>query len=142
MWDGTLTICILQSLQVISIHPSRVGWDQQLGARQCGFADFNPPIPCGMGPRGLHAGGRWRRFQSTHPVWDGTRSWRRRFRLTRNFNPPIPCGMGPLRGAYVALRRISIHPSRVGWDIRDMIGKTDTGQFQSTHPVWDGTSVT
>ena len=35
--------------------------------------DFNPPIPCGMGPASasMSANGI-SSFQSTHPVWDGT----------------------------------------------------------------------
>ena len=101
----------------ISIHPSRVGWDSlDIWTNLDSFA-----------------------FQSTHPVWDGTIS------VTVN----TPEGY------------ISIHPSRVGWDIKgeraklyprdfnppipcgmghDEIGHyLELGEFQSTHPVWDGT---
>ena len=56
----------------ISIHPSRVGWD----ARKL-YNDMEKFL-----------------FQSTHPVWDGTRSKFLRSYLPEHFNPPIPCGMG------------------------------------------------
>ena len=48
--------------------------------------------------------------------------------------------MGPKWGdAFDSIALISIHPSRVGWDIDDgeLVGVYDI--FQSTHPVWDGT---
>ena len=101
----------------ISIHPSRVGWDTAVilrtnqshlfqsthpvwdgtGSQNLSepiTKNFNPPIPCGMGPydTNVHA-------------------------CPRDFNPPIPCGMGlePQPAALIK-RTISIHPSRVGWD--------------------------
>ena len=37
----------------ISIHPSRVGWDNHTGGNQNDETYFNPPIPCGMGPLGI-----------------------------------------------------------------------------------------
>ena len=106
---------------MISIHPSRVGWDRRRRRAQ------------------MHAAA----FQSTHPVWDGTRRESNRMHAGKHFNPPIPCGMGRLRW-----RRnrewccISIHPSRVGWDFDRSHSRTWRKLFQSTHPVWDGTSST
>ena len=123
----------------ISIHPSRVGWDLRLLHLITRKSHFNPPIPCGMGPA------RWRRGQRE-----------------RHFNPPIPCGMGheihsakidslmisihPSRVGWDispiaagARRCISIHPSRVGWDYEAWFEDKDAEIFQSTHPVWDGT---
>ena len=79
----------------ISIHPSRVGWDRSVAATIC----------CTI------------RFQSTHPVWDGTE---RKERKTMTDN-------------------ISIHPSRVGWDLTCTLSNLPILRFQSTHPVWDGT---
>ena len=117
VWDGTFDSIVKVAVEEISIHPSRVGWDQQLGARQCGFADFNPPIPCGMGlvVVELHD-------------------------LIFHFNPPIPCGMGLSRiKRPCSVRLISIHPSRVGWDDVGFCHTTTSFRFQSTHPVWDGT---
>ena len=37
--------------------------------------------------------------------------------------------------------QISIHPSRVGWDIMDDVRSVVHQLFQSTHPVWDGTQA-
>ena len=101
--------------------------------------DFNPPIPCGMGPNAMMewasdnafqsthpvwdgtyasiASASFRRFQSTHPVWDGTVPSSPCTSAAAHFNPPIPCGMG--------LNRPVLRLIRDG--------------FQSTHPVWDGT---
>ena len=72
VWDGTgYDICGWYG-ERISIHPSRVGWDCS-GSRIYSHADdFNPPIPCGMGPAARSARHCARAFQSTHPVWDGT----------------------------------------------------------------------
>ena len=35
---------------------------------------------------------------------------------------------------------ISIHPPRVGWDLAYMMLHSGLQRFQSTHPVWGGTS--
>ena len=94
MWDGTRIAYGAVTQMEISIHPSRVGWDFRPLFVVVDVADFNPPIPCGMGPPAqtyIDDGGT---FQSTHPVWDGT--------VVR----PGSEGAGV----------ISIHPSRVGWD--------------------------
>ncbi len=48
--------------------------------------------------------------------------------------------MGPARANFGRdLKRISIHPSRVGWDPLPDPVPLDRLEFQSTHPVWDGT---
>ena len=78
----------------ISIHPSRVGWDEGLAAQE-------------------HS-----RDISIHPSRVGWDDSPKSVSLDSNyFNPPIPCGMG-LRQAFrlALLIFISIHPSRVGWD--------------------------
>ena len=49
VWDGTAYSIEGLSFQQISIHPSRVGWDLARRSAVHGAADFNPPIPCGMG---------------------------------------------------------------------------------------------
>ena len=56
-------------------------------------------------------------FQSTHPVWGGTRH-------------PIH---------HTPVNQISIHPPRVGWDYLYFKYVVDPRKFQSTHPVWGGT---
>ena len=146
----------------ISIHPSRVGWDMECSSDEQLLAHFNPPIPCGMGLGAIWTTAILSTFQSTHPVWDGTKGgvtilrdgyisihpsrvgWdgNKSHSLPHHcyfnppipcgmgppaplntpatpcyFNPPIPCGMGHLADEDTMLsRRISIHPSRVGWD--------------------------
>ena len=97
VWDGTGDAQKPRKKIAISIHPSRVGWDTLTYAENmrdpkfqsthpvwdgtikfAGMtgrpADFNPPIPCGMG----HVGGRMIDI------------------YCYDFNPPIPCGMGQL----------------------------------------------
>ena len=72
---------------------------------------FNPPAPCGAGPR------RLQRLTS----------------LSINFNPPAPCGAGP-RGRFQGLlhRTISIHPPRAG---RDPVGNADKyGRIHDFNP--------
>ncbi len=90
-----LILCRRQPRQPgISIHPSRVGWDADNKKNTPDIQNFNPPIPCGMGPEECLDAAAAELFQSTHPVWDGT-------------PPPHKRGQIP---------PISIHPSRVGWD--------------------------
>ena len=50
--------------------------------------------------------------------------------------------MGPHGAVRVDLGdHISIHPSRVGWDVIVTFSLHANDIFQSTHPVWDGTST-
>ena len=72
VWDGTIVVYYNHSKRLISIHPSRVGWDRHIQ-----FSLVNDLA-----------------FQSTHPVWDGTHRARLTSASSINFNPPIPCGMG------------------------------------------------
>ena len=164
VWDGTFAVNPKDKAAIISIHPSRVGWD---GLRSRGLLFsfyFNPPIPCGMGHKGVITMTKEILFQSTHPVWDGT-PFRAHLPCRRqDFNPPIPCGMGLVNSTgFNYFRGISIHPSRVGWDsicrfkhscdvyfnppIPCGMGlvpnslRTISRKFQSTHPVWDGTQI-
>ena len=82
--------CILR----ISIHPPRVGRDRNGSTSTRKRRDFNPPSPCGEG-LGLVANKiRYHLFQSTLPVWGGTRGWGLALCLSGNFNPPSPCGEG------------------------------------------------
>ena len=124
-----------------STHPV---WD---GTRPSCFprksaSHFNPPIPCGMG-----LATRSRRVCQTHISIHPSRvGWDRRPRAfahaDKHFNPPIPCGMGRFLPHNLAqFLAISIHPSRVGWDFSKLFYKKNVKIFQSTHPVWDGTST-
>ena len=49
VWDGTHNHVARSDFLLISIHPSRVGWDSYLRCRRTSTLHFNPPIPCGMG---------------------------------------------------------------------------------------------
>ena len=72
VWDGTSTKSCDDWYCTISIHPSRVGWDRAQPFRLPSARDFNPPIPCGMGPFQSTPPVLLFIFQSTHHVWDGT----------------------------------------------------------------------
>ena len=130
---------------IISIHPSRVGWDSATymasfslftfqsthpvwdgtctaASMSAQPANFNPPIPCGMG-LSINGNAEVAPDISIHPSrvgWDSTRTQRQT--AIRDFNPPIPCGMGLWFSWLVTLLTlISIHPSRVGWDVRAVV---------------------
>ena len=125
-------------------------------------ADFNPPIPCGMGPDAQPRRASADKI-SIHPSRVG---WdiriKKGVKANGYFNPPIPCGMGlsgfqpkiflnifqsthpvwdgtPKIDQFPVLAQISIHPSRVGWDEKTRLLADTSAKFQSTHPVWDGT---
>ena len=118
VWDGTLPPLSSSSLINISIHPSRVGWDRCRSA--CGTF--------------------YEQFQSTHPVWDGTTSKLRAASMRPSFQSthPVWDGTQPAIKPLIVWR-ISIHPSRVGWDLYSHAWENSLSLFQSTHPVWDGT---
>ena len=169
----------------ISIHPPRVGRDLlPLGLCQStGY--FNPPSPCGEGLVAVQAPtvepeisihpprvGRDRKslceeerkwlFQSTLPVWGGTRCLIWVAPTAGYFNPPSPCGEGPPcpfcgggavlfqstlpvwggtrahRGARVR-GGISIHPPRVGRDAAEL--RRCTQNLISIHPPRVGRDV-
>ena len=56
----------------ISIHPPRAGRDLARFPTYLQCFDFNPPAPCGAGPRTIFSVRPYRRFQSTRPVRGGT----------------------------------------------------------------------
>ena len=61
-------------LGLISIHASRMGCDGTQAAVRVQPRHFNPRIPYGMRPNGDPQAGDILLFQSTHPVWDATKS--------------------------------------------------------------------
>ena len=119
VWGGTAGKRSQRRREQISIHPPRVGWDNSVLNALSASRNFNPPTPCGVGPDVNRLTSRRRGFQSTHPVWGGTRNCYFRERPAGYFNPPTPCG--------------------VGLEIVHKV--TDTIKFQSTHPVWGGTAI-
>ncbi len=126
----------------ISIHPSRVGWDSHGIQVRCRDRDFNPPIPCGMGRCRFKEDTTMTRI-SIHPSRVGWDVYHITYKEEESvyFNPPIPCGMGrDCSAGHLDTVGISIHPSRVGWDNTFRHSVYRLPIFQSTHPVWDGTS--
>ena len=139
VWDGTIDDVLTVDGKSISIHPSRVGWDNAGGGMPAlqGISIH----PSRVGWDAYIGIARPALCISIHPSrvgWDaGTRAPQR---YRANFNPPIPCGMGPaLRRLLSTAAKISIHPSRVGWDNGSAFAGSVDHTFQSTHPVWDGT---
>ena len=49
VWGGTMIGLQTRFALMISIHPPRVGWDNDWIANSFCFDDFNPPTPCGVG---------------------------------------------------------------------------------------------
>ena len=117
VWGGTYLTVSRSHPVDISIHPPRVGRDKPIIRHCCKFRhfnppspcgegryiamwevrgcpDFNPPSPCGEGQDGATITGNVTLFQSTLPVWGGTRSV----------------------GISSFCSSISIHPPRVGRD--------------------------
>ena len=117
VWGGTAGPITQTIHGGISIHPPRVGWDIDNICAKLDAIDFNPPTPCGVGPRADISCPRWSanfnpptpcgvgrrdknpnktrgQFQSTHPVWGGTRFSNQSLGDSPDFNPPTPCGVG------------------------------------------------
>ena len=141
VWGGTAPARRTDYRKGISIHPPRVGWDGRKRVELLLLHNFNPPTPCGVGPANGKSAQCSPTFQSTHPVWGGTYSTSS-ISICPDFNPPTPCGVGlpgaspPVSelphfnpptpcgvGHFVQFGRnsvicISIHPPRVGWDLR------------------------
>ena len=69
---GTIDLRFFQRVWDISIHPPRAGWDAECLYLLHKSRDFNPPTPCGVGPR-PPAALLGRRSISIHPPragWD------------------------------------------------------------------------
>ena len=138
-----------------------MGWDPASRQFQFPQDDFNPPTPCGVGPHSCRHTFATLIFQSTHPVWGGTGGitimaqiqeisihpprvgWdpvqRSPPLITSYFNPPTPCGVGPSHLMPFSSRRRfqSTHP--VWGGTSPFPSKFFSLKFQSTHPVWGGT---
>ena len=103
---------------------------------------FQSTLPVWGGTRRAGPEGPTTPFQSTLPVWGGTSVRFPLQRLSRYFNPPSPCGEGlSALGAGFHADNISIHPPRVGRDCIVYTKYTTVQRFQSTLPVWGGTRV-
>ena len=116
VWGGTAYTPATYTVDEISIHPPRVGWDLARPYRPTRSRHFNPPTPCGVGLAGANNNGRYGDFNPPTPCGVGHRA-AGGTNCGTDFNPPTPCGVGR-NGQEVELRNV---------------------RFQSTHPVWGGT---
>ena len=186
VWDATTRVRLPPKALHISIHASRMGCDRRGRWRRSNAIrfqsthpvwdatyeqlqristalHFNPRIPYGMRLYAVHLAYMDQAFQSTHPVWDATGADRRVawtqwisihasrmgcdlwlkycFRLACHFNPRIPYGMRP----HLPRLRVSIALFQSTHPVWDATSLTSIGSqmlpFQSTHPVWDATST-
>ena len=94
----------------VSIHPPRVGRDSGSFRRSKSALCFNPPSPCGEGPKVPTTSATWEKFQSTLPVWGGTFTGRENFKVCLCFNPPSPCGEGQFLGILALRLHIGFNP--------------------------------
>ena len=80
-------------------------------------------------------------FQSTLPVWGGTRTFYGGCPYHQDFNPPSPCGEGPLHALDDVTHQgfQSTLPVWGGTVVEYHPAKADY-VFQSTLPVWGGTT--
>ena len=103
-------------LRFQSTRPLRGG---TCGVRGAGWlpGHFNPPAPCGAGPRTTAYQITQIYFNPPAPCGAGPERWPW-CRRCRDFNPPAPCGPGPSRP-------LCSHPA---------------SQFQSTRPLRGGTA--
>ena len=83
--------------RTISIHPPRAGRDWCLQDCLRHWQYFNPPAPCGAGPRKTIHMGLLRNFNPPAPCGAGHRL-RPCCMRPGYFNPPAPCGAGPGAG--------------------------------------------
>ena len=117
VWDGTYMTWCLRCVVVISIHPSRVGWDLIAAIVILLFNISIHPSRVGWDEYGFTVFVTAPAFQSTHPVWDGTASDRGDAQKPWISIHPSRVGWDSKASARSFIRAISIHPSRVGWDV-------------------------
>ena len=126
--------------KTVSIHPPRVGRDGETAKTTCKCGCFNPPSPCGEGQPGTSAHYFVDEFQSTLPVWGGTfGAVRHGERIRVSIHPPR-VGRDTISSKIALCSSVSIHPPRVGRDLRWVALIFGWILFQSTLPVWGGTS--
>ena len=130
---------VVKTQNIISIHAPIVGCDgAMLNSAQLGLISIHAPI-VGCDECGVIEGITIEQFQSTHPSWGATRSYRK----TR-----LICGISihaPIVGCDVylvarVLRCYHFNP-RTHRGVRHMylINSNRYTKFQSTHPSWGAT---
>ncbi len=116
----------------ISIHPPRVGRDGSGLQRNLPTNNFNPPSPCGEGLAVILLPSTTRLFQSTLPVWGGTRGLSCHQNCHHISIHPPRVGRDDDQIRAELGTHISIHPPRVGRDRQD--GADRQGRGISIHP--------
>ena len=126
----------------VSIHPPRVGRDASVRVLNGILYDVSiHPPRVGRDTGFLQATGYPMAFQSTLPVWGGTRE-RQAFDAQRQFQSTLPVWGGTGSSLEITSEiEISIHPPRVGRDTDFHRVLALCLGFQSTLPVWGGTRV-
>ena len=119
VWDATPFGSGVARDDGISIHASRMGCDlrEQLDNLAKDISIHASRMGCDLSNQQTMQLADI--FQSTHPVWDATRLFRRWWWFFWYFNPRIPYGMRLVPFIHFASSFI----------------------FQSTHPVWDATEA-
>ena len=100
---------------------------------------FNPPAPCGAGPRKVQRNLHFSEFQSTRPMRGGTSHLLYASNLFHISIHPPHAGRDALRWCNIRVRAISIHPPRAGRDPGRPLSQKEAAVFQSTRPVRGGT---
>ena len=100
----------LIAAEIISIHPPRAGRDCIVAIQLSNGGNFNPPAPCGAGPKALCDLGVC---------------------VDISIHPPR-AGRDSVRHLYAQYKGISIHPPRAGRDIYD--APRELIEFISIHP--------
>ena len=142
VWDGTLLMEFTTEGGGDFNPPIPCGMGRRHRPQRRQSADFNPPIPCGMGLIAAIDSAASAAFQSTHPVWDGT--WPDDFRggIEHISIHPSRVGWDMVTGSTAGARPISIHPSRVGWDFRQDYSSLRFSYFNPPIPCGMGLFMT
>ena len=139
MWGGTVVFTASAFGAYISIHPPRVEWDiyRQTKITLCHISIHPPRVGWDSMRPALRHGG----FISIHPPrvgWDKLDFSQPN--RPQDFNPPTPCEVGlRSRPAYQSAYPFqSTHPV---WGGTTCLPAPFASfrEFQSTHPVWGGT---
>ena len=121
----------------ISIHPPRVGWDRRRSLHPLPQLHFNPPTPCGVGPPLDNPKNYGEKFQSTHPVWGGTCQL-----VLIAVQSTHPVWGGTTSNSWSGDTKADFNPpTPCGVGLRLYATALCLQGFQSTHPVWGGTPV-
>ena len=140
MWGGTGNSSNFNPTEYISIHPPLVGWDYQILTLLRLSKNFNPPTPCGVGQVAGESTTSSTDFNPPTPCGVGRASFQSGQGRRSNFNPPTPCGVGHVWQvlSLSTFKFQSTHPLWGGTTRRRWLGCCEI--FQSTHPLWGGTS--